>query len=292
MPYLNGKEIILYARSIAPSLGKKENYIVKFISNNYQEIPNLSISEIAKKLQVSEASITKACKKLKCNGFFELKHFLEDYISNPTTTSIKEDDAQEIYSEQDSCSSILEKVFINSMIAIQDTYSGMNATNFEAAVDLLDTVSKATKLTLIGCGGSGILCQDFQHKLLKIGIISTMFQDTNMQFMSASLSDKNDIVLGISHSGTTKSVLEVMKLAKNHGAKTICITNHAISPITEIADISLHSSAQNSPLTGENASARIAQLNILDALYTVLALRRNNTSYRNLEKTKKSVQSR
>ena len=50
-------------------------------------------------------------------------------------------------------------------------------------------------------------------------------------------------------------------------------------------------SAQNSPLTGENASARIAQLNILDALYTTLALKYNKTSYSILQKTKDSVRS-
>ena len=52
-----------------------------------------------------------------------------------------------------------------------------------------------------------------------------------MQLMSTSLTNKNDVVIGISHSGTTKSVIEALKLSKAHGAKTICITNHALSPI-------------------------------------------------------------
>ena len=291
MTYLTGKEIILYARSIAPSSGKKERSILNFISNNYLEIPNLSIVDLACNLNVSEATITKACKKLKCKGFYELKHLIEKYISTKKVNS-KEQDEQEDYLLTDSNYAILEKVFINSTIALQDTFSGINTLSFERAVNILINLSPTSKIILIGSGGSGILCEDFQHKLLKIGIVAIMFKDSNMQLMSTSLTNKNDVVIGISHSGTTKSVIEALKLSKAHGAKTICITNHALSPITTVATVSLHTSAKNSPLSGENAAARIAQLSILDALYTILVLHHNKISYSNLQKTQKSVQSR
>lgn len=288
--HLDGKEIILYARSIAPSLGKKEKLIVSFISNKYQELSRMTISSLARYLNVSEASITKVCKKLKCEGFYELKHAIADYMSRDETSMI--DEEQEDFLPEDDDQTILEKVFIHSIIALQDTLSIINREELSKAADVLKHITPDRKIILVGSGGSGILCEDFQHKLLKIGIIATMHRDSNMQLMSASLVQSGDIVLGISHSGTTKDVVEALKLAKEKGATTICVTNHAISPITEIADIKLHSSARNSPLTGENAAARIAQLNILDVLFTILALHQNNLSYDNLLKTRSSVKSR
>jgi DNA-binding MurR/RpiR family transcriptional regulator len=289
MNHLNGKEITLYARSLAPSLGKKEQYIAKFISNNYQQIPNLSIGEMAMTLNVSESSITKVCKKLKCSGFYELKHYIEDYIKEEELQVGNSSLEQEEYQSGDKPKDILEKVFINSVVAIQDTYAGIDPISFEKAVYLL---GRSKRLFLAGVGGSSILCQDFQHKLLKIGIIGVLFQDSNMQMMAASLINKTDVIIGISHSGKTKSVLEVLKLAKQQGASVIGITNHVMSPLESLADVTLHSSAQNSPLSGENASARIAQLNILDALYTAMAIKHNSVSFQNLRKTKLSVQSR
>ena len=287
MENMNGKEIIVYARSIAPSLGKKERQVVKFISNNYTEIPQLSIGGLAEQLGISEAAITKACKKLKCKGFYELKHIMEEYIKSSGTIE-KDQDEAENFAEGDRPERILEKVFINSQVAIQDTLAGIDYSSFTKATWIL---GQAARIALVGIGGSGILCQDFRHKLLKIGIVAISFQDVNMQFMTSSILQKGDVILGISHSGKTKTVIDVLQMARNQGAKTICITNHAMSPVTEVSDIVLCSSAQNSPLTGENASARIAQLNILDALYTTLALKYNKTSYSILQKTKDSVRS-
>ncbi|MDD9150476.1 MULTISPECIES: SIS domain-containing protein [unclassified Sporolactobacillus] len=286
---LNGKEIILYARSIAPSLGKKEKLIVSFISNKYQELSQMTIGRLAQYLNVSEASITKVSKKLKCEGFYELRHKIVDYLSHDETSMI--DEEQDDFLPGDDEQTILEKVFIHSITALQDTLSLIDRQELSKAARALKQATEK-KIVLVGSGGSGILCEDFQHKLLKIGIIATMHRDANMQLMSASLVKRGDVVLGISHSGTTKDVLEVLRLAREKGATTICITNHALSPITEIAEIKLYSSARNSPLTGENAAARIVQLNILDVLFSILALYQSRLAYDNLLKTRSSVESK
>ncbi|MBG9813638.1 MurR/RpiR family transcriptional regulator [Priestia endophytica] len=284
---IEGKEVILYARSIAPSLGKKEKLIVNFISNQYQELAEMTISSLATHLNVSESSITKVCKKLKCEGFYELKHAIADYLKNGESAVI--DEMQEDFDHEDNNETILEKVFFNSIVALQDTLSVINRQALGKAIDVLKSIQSNGNLILVGNGGSGILCEDFQHKLLKIGIFAVLYRDSHMQLMGASLVKKGDVVLGISHSGTSKDVIDIFKLAQKKEATTICITNHVKSPVTEFSDIVLHSSARNSPITGENAAARIAQLNILDVLFTVLSLNQQNLSYENLLKTKESV---
>ena len=284
---MDGKEVILYARSIAPSLGKKEKLIVNFISNQYQELSKMTISSLAVHLNVSESSITKVCKKLKCEGFYELKHAIADYLKNGETAI--SDELQEDFNHGDDNETILDKVFFNSIVALQDTQAVINRQALNNAADALKGVSHTGKLLLVGNGGSGILCEDFQHKLLKIGIFAVLHRDSHMQLMGASLVKKEDVVLGISHSGTSRDVIEIFKTAQKQGATTICITNHVKSPVTEHSDIVLHSSARNSPITGENAAARIAQLNILDVLFTILSLNQQNLSYENLMKTKESV---
>jgi RpiR family transcriptional regulator, repressor of rpiB and als operon len=284
---LEGKEVILYARSIAPSLGKKEKLIVNFISNQYQELAKMTISELAAHLNVSDSSITKVCKKLKCDGFYELKHAIADYLRNGETAI--NDEMQEEFDYEDGNETILEKVFFNSIVALQDTLAVINRQELSKAVSVLNGIQSKGKLVLVGNGGSGILCEDFQHKLLKIGIFAIFYRDSHMQLMGSSLLKKGDVVLGVSHSGTSKDVINIFKLAQENEATTICVTNHVKSPVTEFSNIILHSSARNSPITGENAAARIAQLNILDVLFTILSLNQQNLSYENLLKTKESV---
>lgn len=286
---LKGKEIILYARSLAPSLSTKEKRIANFISNQYQELANMTISNLANHLQVSESSVTKVCKKLRCEGFYELKHAIAEYVTNGEESI--SDELQEDFIHTDDNDNILEKVFLYSIIALQDTLAVINRSALSKAIAALQSLKGESKLILVGNGGSGILCEDFQHKLLKIGVFSILYRDSHMQLMGASLAKQGDVVVGVSHSGTSTDVIDIFKAAKKNGAMTICITNHVKSPVTEFSDVVLHSSARNSPITGENAAARIAQLNILDVLFTALSLHRQNLSYENLLKTQESVSS-
>ena len=67
------------------------------------------------------------------------------------------------------------------------------------------------------------------------------------------------------------------------------MSNFTVSPLAELADVLLCSTAEGSPLTGENAAARIAQLNILDALFVLVARRDYDAAQLNLQKTMSAV---
>jgi len=284
---LSGKECILLARSISPSLGNKERRVTSFISNNYQKLAESTISEVALHLNVSEATITKVCKKLKCKGFYELKKAIESYVNGQNEDEKNDLDSE--FSRKDSNKVILEKVMLNAILAIQDTLDIVDYLAFDKAAEIFRDKSEDKKIFLVGNGGSAILCEDFQHKLLKIGIFAHVYKDTHMQYMFTSLVDKGDIVLGISHTGATKNIVQILKLTQLKGAHTISLTNYMNSPITEVSDVSLVSTAKNHPITGENASARIVQLSILDALYTSLTLKDSGGSNKNLMLTSDAV---
>jgi len=276
----NGKELILFARSISPSLGTKERKVATFIAENFKQVSEISIKDLSSILSVSEATIIKVCKKLECGGFYKLKKELYNYVREEA------DQLHEDFSITDSPNDILKKVFYSSIAALQDTLSILQMDEFESAVN---AIIKANKILLLGVGGSGYIAGDASHKFLKVGIDANYYNDANLQAMSASLLTEKDLVIGISHSGKTKSVINALTLAKNAGATTICITNYIMSPITDVSDIKLVSSARNSPLSGENASARIVHLNILDALYTATVLNHYDSSMKNLEKTHNAV---
>ena len=134
---------------------------------------------------------------------------------------------------------------------------------------------------LYGIGGSAQIARDVSHKFLRIGVRASVFDDAHMMLMSASLLGEGDIAIGFSHSGTTTAVIEPLELRKTRRA-TIVLTNYATSPLASIADVVLCSTAQGSPLLGENAAARIAQLVIFDAVFAAVAQRDLERAERNL----------
>ena len=87
-------------------------------------------------------------------------------------------------------------------------------------------------------------------------------------------------------------MLEPLQIARDKGARTIAITNYVDSPISSLVDVVLCSTAQGSPLLGENAAARIAQLSILDALFVVIAQQNAEFYESNLSKTMNAVGSK
>ena len=110
-----------------------------------------------------------------------------------------------------------------------------------------------------------------------------------MMAMSASLLGTADVAVGFSHSGSTLVTIEALQIARKNGARTIAITNYLGSPIAEAADVVICSTAQGSPLLGENAAARIAQLTILDTIFVLVAQRNYKAAEANLAKTKAAV---
>lgn len=107
--------------------------------------------------------------------------------------------------------------------------------------------------------------------------------------MSASLLGEGDAVVGFSHSGSTNTVIEPIELARRRGARIIAVTNYATSPLANIADVVLCSTAQGSLLLGENAAAHIAQLVLCDAMLAAVAQRNSKSAERNLAATINAV---
>jgi DNA-binding MurR/RpiR family transcriptional regulator len=178
---------------------------------------------------------------------------------------------------------------------------------FQATRQVLDEVQSITPPELIeeaakiffageqrdlyGVGGSATVCHDASHKFLRIGIRSTVFSDTHMMMMSASLLSKRDVVLAVSHSGQTMDLLGAVDLAKKNGARIIALTNSFASDLAKSSDIVLCAPAKDSPLIGQNATARIAQLTLIDSFFMCLARQNYDLAEENLHKTMSSIRS-
>lgn len=243
----------------------------------------ISLRDVARGAGVSDAMVVKVAKKLGFTGFRDFRQGLINY-NNSETAGLHAD-----ISASDTSAQIIQKVFRTSIQALEETFAILDVAAFEGAADALH---QARQRDFYGVGGSAQIARDVAHKFLRIGLRASVFDDAHMMMMSAALLGPGDVAVGFSHSGKTTAVLEPLELARRNGAKTIAITNYAGSPAARAADFVLCSTAQNSPLLGENATARIAQLNILDALFVATAQRDRAAADVNLARTMSAVQSK
>lgn len=222
-----------------------------------------SLREVATALEVSEPLLVKVAKKVGFSGFREMRTALLSYFD-----ALPYERDEEI-TENDSLDTVLDKVFTNSIQVLKEARSVADSSTIGKAAHL---IFNARRVVIFGVGGSASVGMDFEHKLLRLGIISHAYSDFHLMLMAASQLDENDVVIAISQSGETREMLNAANTANQRKAKIICITNDNGSPLSQCSDLSIFSPAMSGPLLGQNAVARIVQLNLLDTLFIAILL--------------------
>jgi len=272
--------ILLRIKRIMPSLSPKQSQIAQYIINNDNENMYLSITDLSNLLGVSEASIVRFCKILGYSGYQQFKLSL----AQESTVSVSG-----IHSEitrEDNLETIVRKVFNTNNKVLTETLDCLDLKELDKAIIAIE---KARRIEFYGVGDSAWIAADARHKLMKLGTICIAEPDLHTQTMSASLLSKKDVAVGISHSGRTKDTIRILEIAKEHGATTICITNYSQPPIIRYADIKLLTASYETTFHSEAMASRIAQLSIIDCLYTGLAMRDSPKSLQNIEKTQQAI---
>ncbi|MEW9053263.1 MAG: MurR/RpiR family transcriptional regulator [Neobacillus sp.] len=261
-------------RSVYSKLSEKEKTVADYILNQPNKIIHSTISQVADDLNIADATVFRFCKRIGFKGYQAMKIALASEIVSPMV------DIHETISSEDDEKTIAEKVFKSNIRTLEDTLQIIEGRNFKEAVEVL---SSARKIDFYGSGGSGAVALDAHHKFLKSGILTNCYTDSHLQLMSASQLTSEDAVVFISHSGTSKDILEALDVAKNNGVRTIGITNFSKTPLSKTVDIPLYTISQETEYRSEALASRLAQLSIIDALYV-------NVSVKLRDQVKNSVQ--
>lgn len=246
--------------SLKNSFTDSEKKILDYIQKNPEKVISMSIKELSNESNAGEATIIRFCKKIGFKGYNEFK------ISLISTVSEKKQDTRhkiDILSDKN-YNSIAENIYNNSFNVLKDTLSLINNEVFDNCINL---INKAKHIEFIGVGYSNLTAQDAKYKFLRIGKSVAAHADSHLFKMAASISGKDDLIIGISQTGETQEVIESLKNAKARGAGTIVITNNDNTEITKYADHILVNGYNDVLLETGSFSERISQLFIIELLY-------------------------
>jgi RpiR family transcriptional regulator, carbohydrate utilization regulator len=268
-------------RAAYPGLSPKFQAIADHILKHPRDVVHSSISELAEVTGCAEATIFRLCKQLGYRGFQEMKIALAQEVVDQPLQNIHE----EVQSGDDMMT-VARKIFQANVHGIVETMQLLDAGSLERAVHMLH---EAERVEFYAIGGSAPIAHDAYHKFMRTGLPCIAHSDAHLQVMAASLLDEKCVVVGISHSGSNKDILEAMQVAKQAGAKIISITSYRKSPLAKLADVTLYTSTKETAFRTEAMSARLAQLCIIDALYVGLSLLRQEQTLQNLQKVREVI---
>nr|WP_272509141.1 MurR/RpiR family transcriptional regulator [Clostridium ganghwense] len=261
-------------KSLYPAMHEGEKRIADFILKQSENIINMTVAQISREIGVADSSIVRFCKKLGFNGFTQLKINLAKNIQK-SEESILQD-----INKKDSPYIIASKVFDSSIKALKDSSDMLDERELDKAVNALIS---AKRIEFYGVGTSATIAMDAYYRFMRIGLPAYAAIDSHISKVSANMLDKDCVAVGISHTGRTKETINTLKIAKDKGAKVICCTSFLDSPITDIADIKLITSTVETKFMKEAVVSRIAQIVLLDSLYTCIVAKKYNMASKNLD---------
>lgn len=256
-------DLISLIKERMPSLTKAERKVAALVLNNAHTIMNLSITELAQQFGVSDTSIFRFCKKLNLEGYQDFKMSLVLSLSNNGITALTTLSDQ--IKVDDSLDEVCRKLLATNIDSLRQTFEKLDYNKISAAVNMIE---QARLIQFYGIGASGVMALEAKNRFARI-LPNLIFEgDTHMQEMSSALLGPDDLAIAFSYSGSSKDTISVLKRAKENGAKCLCITSFPDSHLTTYADLTLLCSANEGPFQGGSLCSRIAQLYLLDVLYT------------------------
>jgi len=276
----NSNETLFYykVKEKYHELTKSEKKAADFMTLNQEKIIYCSISDVALSAKTSEATMVRICKKLGYEGFQDLKISLARQLID------KEETIHEELKPEDKVETIVEKTFNGIIQTLTMTRDGLDSSSIEKA---MDAISSCSKLVIIGSGNSRAMAYDAEHKFMRIGVDVAAYSDSHLQMIAVTSLKEGDVLLAISHSGSSKDIVEAMEVAKLRGVLIISITSSGISPASKVANINLFTYSQETKYKLYALSSRIAILAIIDTLYLGLALKMGHTAFDRFDKIDK-----
>ena len=243
-----------------------EKKTADFILENRGETQYMSISELADSSGVAEASVTRFCRRLGYKGYSAFKLAVANSTAQPSVLSPLSGSVRDEDSFEDMC----QKIYSANMSAMTETLTLIDRRAMEKAADLLE---QAGTVLCMGQGGSMILAREAAHLFSTAGGKYFFVEDSHMQAIATTSLKDNDVVFFFSYSGATVDMMHILRLARERGAKIILVTHFPKSPGAALADIVLQCGANESPLQLGSVAARIAQMFLVDILFSELCRR-------------------
>ena len=276
-------DFLVKMRTAYNQFTKAEKKVADYILQNPKEVLFMSITDLAEACRVGDTSVFRFCKSMDLKGYQEFKMVL--------SLSLNEDERESNrfsgnISLNDTFQEVAKKVLNTNINALTETYALLDEEVFSQAIDFL---YEAERVVFFVVGASILTALKATNKFLRIEPKVYCVQDSHMQAMAAAMMSPREVAVVFSYSGATKDSIHAARLAKEAGAKVICITRFSRSPLTSYADLTLLSGANEGPLQGGSTSGEISQLFLIDLMYTEYYRRYFDVCSKNNEKTSGSV---
>ena len=263
------------------SFFESERKIGTYIIQHTAEVVDMTVGELAQACGVSDASVSRFCKKINMKGFHHLKITLAKEISEK---GIEEEEVSNHISVNDIEQS-LKNILANKVTEITQTVSMMDAKQLS---EILNKLNMARTVQFFAVGNTIPVAIDGAFKLNQIVIpaVSGTIWETQIGYTYNMTAE--DVVIAISNSGESTAVLRALEAAKSAGATTLSITNSEKSSAAQLSDYHITTATREKLFLDGYCFSRVSATTVIEILYLFLTSMRKD-AYKSIVRHEQAI---
>lgn len=238
-----------------------ERKVADYIVANPQEVVRLNVTDLAERSGSSDATVIRMCKRLGYGGFYQMKLALAEELGRYQMVGYMD------ASENPGSAREVIQCLTRDLLRIADLLDE------EKVQRCADLICQSNRVFISAVGNTIPVAMDFAFRLCRLGINATC--ETIVEYGMASMVKGNsqDMLLAVSHSGSSKHVIQTVEIANHKKMPTVAVTGSSSSTLARNAGFYLLTTVEN-PLFGEyGSSSHIYEQAVLDAVLYMVSKR-------------------
>ncbi|WP_147038961.1 MurR/RpiR family transcriptional regulator [Microbacterium aerolatum] len=268
------------------ALTPTEQRIATHVLKDPHRVVENSITQLASASGTSVASIARFAQSLGFSGYPDFRLALATELDRTESDRERFQVSAGDVSRDDDAVTTIRKIAFAEASAIERTARQIDVDELERCVH---AIRSARRIDIYGTASSGLAAHDLEQKLHRAGLVAQARTDQHLALTGAALLNEKDVAIAISHSGRTLEIVQSAEVAARAGATTIALTNNPRSPLARACELVLVTAVSESSFRSGAMSSRIAQLAVLDFLFTRIAQADYDTIADNLQRTYDAV---
>jgi DNA-binding MurR/RpiR family transcriptional regulator len=253
-----------------PDLTKSQQRIASYLLANHDEAAFLSAADMAKRLNVSEATMARFAQAIGYDGFRELRRCLQElYRARVTPASRLRHKLSELASSQ---GHVLTNMLDMEVQYLAEVSRSIDLADFDRAVDIL---LGGQRVFVFASGPSGILASLATWRLRRLDIPTVSMTESGRHLLEKLVLLKpEDVLLATGFQHLTPELLAVLNHAKTTASRSILITDTLGPALRTLPDVIL--AARRGPVSTFHSLT--VPMSILNALILAVAMARPDES--------------
>lgn len=261
------KDILTHIQENMGSFSKGQKLIANFILESYDKAAFMTACKLGRTVNVSESTVVRFAAELGYDGYPSMQKALQEMIRNKLTAIQRIEVSNDRIGDQDIMSMVMQSDIEKIRITLEET----DRESFNQAVDM---IIAAKRIYILGVRSASALANfmGFYFNYIFDNVLRVDTTSISEVFEQVMRIGPGDVFIGLSFPRYSKRTVQAMQYAKSQGANVIAITDSAVSPLANIADISLLAKSDMASFV----DSLVAPLSLVNALIVAVSRKKSD----------------